>query len=207
MKKAAIFLLYLSTVFLLACEKEELTPDFTLEQADELSSDEYEVYGILLGRMGVSQLIVRQQTSVYTPPKENFGLFFSLERNSNMEATALYASYVNENRNAYLLGEKIEVPSKDVKIVSNKEHAYYFDREDLNKGWELFKTSYPKADALFFALNKIGFNENRTQAMLGAELYWFMESPEGPTISAGRLYYFEKKEGVWEYVSSTYYRL
>jgi hypothetical protein len=57
------------------------------------------------------------------------------------------------------------------------------------------------------ALMKIGFNENRTQAIVGLESYWFMESPDRPTVNLGKLFYLEKKNGVWEPLGSTAYRL
>jgi hypothetical protein len=161
MKNVLLFSLMLSAIFLLSCEKgDDTIPEFALDQADLFEADEYEVYSAILGNFDQSQLIIRQQTSVYTPPKENFELFFNLEKMSNMEA-ALYSIYVEENVSSYLLDEKIEVPSKETKLISTKEFAYYFDREDPYKAWELFKTKYQNAGEWFFSVNKIGFNENR----------------------------------------------
>ncbi len=190
-----------------ACKKEnDNVPDFKLDHADQLTTDEYEVYGVILENFSMSQLVIKQQTSIQTPPKDNFNLFFSLEEMSNMEAN-LYSRYEEENLNFYLLDEKIEIPEKSIKMISNKEYEYYFEREDLYKAWTLFENQYPNAGKWFFSLNKIGFNDNKTQAVVGVEAYWFRESPDGPTKNLGMLVYLEKKNNVWEKMGSSSYPL
>lgn len=190
-----------------ACKKEnDNVPDFKLDHADQLTTDEYEVYGVILENFSMSQLVIKQQTSVQTPSKESFKLFFNLDKTSGMETT-LYSKYVEENFNSYLLDERIMVPTKSVKMISNKEYEYYFEREDLYKAWTLFENQYPNSGKWFFSLNKIGFNDNKTQAIVGIESYWFMESPDGPTLSLGTLFYLEKKNQVWVNMGSTTYSL
>ncbi|MBK6266190.1 hypothetical protein JKA74_14185 [Marivirga sp. S37H4] len=205
MKKAIFTLLLLSIFFLLSCDKkDELTPEFALDPHDELSAEEYLVYSASLERMSIKHLIINQKTSVYTPPKDHFELFFSLEKMKNMEP-GLFDLYLQANQSSYLLDEKIEVATAETKLMSNEEYAYYFEREDSYKGWDLFKTKYPESNSTFVSLNNIGFNEDKTQAMLGIELFWFMESPEGPTLKAAGLHYLEKKEGVWTTIGITSY--
>lgn len=207
MKQIIIVLMLVSTLAQLSCDKqdEDVIPEFSLDQADQLESDEYDVYSVILESYDISQFIIRQQTSVYITPKENHELFFNLDSMAYMEAT-LYERYAEANNQTYFLEEKIAVPFKNVKLLADKEYDYYFDREDLNKGWELFGKKYPEAGRWFFRLNKIGFNESRTQAIVGSEAYWYQENPDGPTLSHGRLIYLEKKNDVWEQVGSTSYR-
>ncbi|WP_192347286.1 hypothetical protein [Algoriphagus sp. Y33] len=207
MKKITLIFFFLSTIFLCSCGNEEDSlPEFVLDQPDQLQSDEYEVYGKILEGFSQSQLIVRQQTSIYTPPKESFELFFNLENMSGMEST-LYFNYVQENKAPYLLADKIEISSKGTKLLSNKEYSHYFDRDNGHKSWELFQNKYPDSGAWFFYVNKIGFNEDRTQALVGQESYWFMESSDGTTSNGGRLYYLEKINGEWVLIGSSFYQL
>jgi hypothetical protein len=207
MKKIFLAVLLLSTFFQLSCIKvDDPIPEFSLDKADHLTAEEYEIFGVILERYSNAQLIVRQQTSVFTPPKENFELFFNLDRMSDMEAT-LYARYIDANDRAYLLDEKISVLDRDIKLMPDKEYVYYFNRDDLYKGWELFEKKYPDTNRWFFSFNKIGFNENKTQAIVGIESYWFMETQDGPTLKLGKLIYLEKKNEIWEEVGSTSYRL
>ncbi|MHA6249515.1 hypothetical protein ACXYMU_16345 [Pontibacter sp. CAU 1760] len=204
MKKVVLFLFLLSAF---ACKKEnDIIPDFQLEQADQLTADEYDIYGVILENFSFPEVVVRQQTSTEISPKENHQLFFELEQTANMEET-LYSKFADGNLNSYLLDEKIEIPAKGIKLISTKEYAYYFEREDLYKGWELFESQYPTSGRWYISLNKIGFNENKTQAMVGAESYWFRESPDGPTRKLGTLYYLEKKNNAWEVMASSPYRL
>lgn len=205
MKRITLVFILVTTLFQLSCEKQDdAIPTFSLDQADQLEADEYEVYKVILEKYDIPQLIIRQQTTTLTPPNENHALFFDLDRMSDMEAT-LYDRYVDANDKAYLLDEKIAVPGRDIKLMSDKEYAYYFDREDLYKGWELFEKKYPEAQRWFFRFNRIGFNESRTQAIVGLKVNWFMDTPDGPTLSYGNLVYLEKKNGVWEHVGSTSY--
>ena len=172
MKKNNLILLLIITFFHFACEdNNETIPDFSIEQADQLQDDEYDVYSVILEDFNISQFIVRQQTSPFTPPEENFEVFFNLEKLSGMDST-LYAKYVIENGNTYLLDEQITVSGKGVKIISNKELDYYFDRENLYNSWELFEQKYPNAGKWYFHFNKIGFNESFTQAIVGVESYF-----------------------------------
>ncbi len=204
MKKVVLFLFLLSAF---ACKKKnDVTPDFQLEQADQLTADEYDIYSEILGSFSFPEVVVRQQTSTEISPTENHQLFFKLEQTAAMEET-LYSEFVNENLSSYLLDDKIEIPAKDIKLISTKEYEYYFEREDLYKGWELFDNKYPTSGKWYISLNNIGFNESKTQAMVGIESYWFRESPDGPTQKLGKLFYLEKKNNVWEVMASSPYRL
>lgn len=205
MKKVVILFYFLCMLSLFSCESEELIlPEFDLDVPDQLNSDEYEVYSLILEGFSQSQLIVRQQTTVITPQKENFDLFFKLKDLSNMES-GLYSRYEEINSNPSFLDQKIIVPSKDTKLISNKEYGFYFEREDHDKSWEFFKSKYPDAAAWYFHFNRIGFNEDRTQAIVGQESYWYMESSDGPPLNGGRLYYLEKTNDSWEIKGSAFY--
>jgi hypothetical protein len=202
--KKLLLLLILIGVF--SCKQEDVIPEFSLDQADLFTSDEYAVYSLILKDFGFSQIVVRQETSIQIPLQENFELFFNLDKMSNMEST-LYSKYLEANTVSYKLDKEISIPGKGVEVISNNEYAYYFEREDLYKAWTLFKNKYPNSGSWYFSVNKIGFNENKTQAIVGVESFWFMESPDGPTLKSGLLNYLEKKNGVWEKVGSTSYAL
>ncbi|UZR96413.1 hypothetical protein [Chondrinema litorale] len=207
MKKSYLILLLIITLSHFSCEdSNETIPEFSIETADQMQTDEYEIYSVILESFSISQFIIRQQTTSYTPPQENLEVFFSLDKLSGMDST-LYSQYVNANSSTYLLDEQIAVSGKGVKIISNKELAYFFDRENLYNSWALFEKKYPEAGKWYFYFNKIGFNENYTQAIVGIESYWFMESPDGPTLKSGRLIYLEKVNEVWEFLVSTSYNL
>lgn len=199
-------LLFCSFILLSCEEKDEANPEFALDQPDQLAADEYQVYSAIREHFGQDQMVLRQETSGYTPPKDHFELFLNLVEFADMES-GLYERYVAENLDSYLLDEKIEVPAKETKLISGKEYAYYFGRADSHKAWELFNQNYPAAAGWLYAFNKIGFNTDRTQAIVGIEAYWFMESPEGPTLRQGSLYYLEKRGGIWTRLGSTSYPL
>jgi hypothetical protein len=203
MKKVVLFLLLISIV---ACKKENDTiPDFSLDQADHLTADEYDIYSVILKNFSFSHLIVRQQTSTNVAPKEGLKIFFELEQTANMDQT-LYPKFVTENSNTYLLDDKIEIADKDVILISNKEYEYLFEREDHYKAWELFESKYPNSGKWYISLNKISFNEDKTQAMVGSESHWFRESPEGPTLNWGMIYHLQKKDNGWEVIGYSGYR-
>ncbi len=205
MKKLVSLLFLISSLFPFSCETAEpAIPEFSLDQADPFTSDEYRVYQTILEPYNRPQLVIRQQTSVFIPDKENLQLFFNLDRLANMEAS-LYDVYRSANDRIYHLDEKIIVSEGIVKLMSDSEFSYYFDEKDLHKAWELFARKYPQAQQWFFCLNKIGFNESRTQAIVGLESYWYMESPDGSTLQYGMLNYLEKNNNVWELVGTTGY--
>jgi hypothetical protein len=177
-----------------------------LDPSDQFHADEYEVYNVILERLDIPQLVIRQQTTRFTPSKEDFPLFFNLDDMAGMEVN-LYSQYTEANDRNFLLDEQFSVPEKTVHLLSNKAYAYYFDRQYEDKGWQMFHEKYPNAQRWFVSFNKIGFNENRTQAMVGSEAYWFMENPDGATLKFGRLFYLEKKNGVWQHVGDAGYTL
>lgn len=187
-------------------QEDDAIPQFPLDPSDQFLAEEYEVYNVILERLDIPQLVIRQQTTRFTPPEGDLSLFFNLDKMAAMDAN-LYSRYTEANDRRFLLDEQFSVPDKKVHLLSNKAHTHYFDRQDEGKGWEIFHEKYPNAQRWFVVVNKIGFNESRTQAMVGSEAYWFMENPDGATLKFGRLFYLEKKNGVWQHVGDTGYTL
>lgn len=207
MNKPKFLAIIISLFTFLSCTKDDpATPDFPLDPHHDLSGNEYEVYSSILDSYGIPQVIVRQETSTFTPPMENFELFFRLNRNANMDPH-LFSRYEEQNLNSTFLDSKMQAPSTNFGLISNSEYGYYFGRENLYKGWQLFNNKYPESKSWFFTVNKIGFNEEKTQAMVGVESYWFNDNPELTTLNGGSLYYLEKTNGVWEIIGRTSYHL
>ncbi|GCC52572.1 hypothetical protein SanaruYs_28090 [Chryseotalea sanaruensis] len=204
MKK--ILLLSLSILFL-SCQSNDIEiPEFALEPADEFSEDEYDVYSAILGNFSNTQVVIKQQTTSRTPVESAFELFFNLDKMSNMEAT-LFSNYEAENAETSLLGEELKITAKETYLLSNEEHRYFFDQPDLKKSWLLFQKKYPTSGTWYFILNKIGFNADGTQAIVGIQSYWYMDSDSEPTQSTGRLHYLEKINDSWEEIGSAGYSL
>lgn len=201
------FLLLFLAISLISCQSDDMDfPEFSLEAADELSADTYEVYSVILDDYSNSQVVIKQQTSSTTPAKANFEVFFSLEKMANMEST-LFDNYEIANGSSSLLDTKIEIASKEVQLISTNEYAYFFERENQKKAWSQFDKIYPESGSWYFVVNNIGFNEGNTQAIVGIESYWYMTFEYEATLSSGRLYYLEKNNGIWAVIGSTGYEL
>jgi hypothetical protein len=201
-----LHLLFLLFISISCTDKEDLATRFKLDTPDFFSNEEYELYQIILKDLSASQIIIRQQTSTFTPSPDHFEVLFKLSKMANMEPT-LFSNYVAINRQPSFLDTKFNLTNKEIQLISNKEYAHFFERENLNTSWNLFKERYPKSGLGYFMLNKIAFNESKTQAIFGLEFYYMVASPQGTMAKSGLLTYFEKKNNFWEKVGSASYPL
>jgi hypothetical protein len=89
----------------------------------------------------------------------------------------------------YVLISKEEEP--ELSQTSPSGRTSKEDAAKMQNDWDQFYKKYPGAYGIL-ELSRVGFLNHRTQAAV------FVESIEGVTTSAGRLYFLTKKNGFWK---------
>ncbi|WP_226391127.1 hypothetical protein [Penaeicola halotolerans] len=189
-----------------ACDDfSDIMPNFQLETADQLDADEYAIYSSILSRYSTSELVIRQRTSDFTPVAENFALFFNLEVLSEMDE-GLFDSYTAANAESFNLDESIQIPMKQLHLLSNEGMNYFFNNITNENAWTRFEKQYPQSGIAYHVFNRVGFNDTKTQALVGVEMHWYQQG-SNETQKLGSLNYLEKVNGTWMIIRSASYEL
>ena len=206
MKKSYLIYLLLTTLFLASCDKEEeILQEFSLENPDQFSNEDYKVYSAALSNYNTSELIVKQQTSNLTISAETYQFVFQTENSDSLDMN-LYQNFVKANSGKSLLDQQIVVSDKIVKLISNNEYGFYFESHDTHTAWNLFTEDYPNTTGYYLEVNKTAYNDDKTKALVGHQDYWFTESyGENETHKIGWITYLQKIEGQWRIIRSGTY--
>jgi hypothetical protein len=150
------------------CTKDDKSngPEFRLKASDQLDELDYRLYSLIMGDMFTTSenLVVQQGTQpaflIYNNP-----YYQSLLDEIPELDTTIFPDYDLKNDTVYFLGNKFDVASKEVSLVSNEEINYIFNTTDINSGWEKFYRRFPNSPGII-SLSRIGYNTGKTQALV-----------------------------------------
>jgi hypothetical protein len=159
----AFFLVYLS-----GCSKEDSgnEPKFQLKTSDNLDDLDYRVYSRILDEIFDAESLVAMQEVESGGPFNNHAYIQFLKEQYPELDTMVFWDPVFANDTVYYLENKFSVPSKKVSLISAEEIQYIFHNGDINEGWEEFYRRYPNSPGTI-SFSRIGYNTNKTQAMVG----------------------------------------
>jgi hypothetical protein len=187
--KLFVFLFFYS--LLTSCSNDEATQQFPLEQSSNISSDDYDVYSVIIKSYNFSTIIIEQKTAFgmsFIDSDNNFINELS-EGNPGFEPQ-MVTTLCNNNQNSLFLGNSFEVSPTIVNLISESELSYIFDTDNLNNDWIQFYNIHPNT----YGLNQfsaIAYNSDKTKALVETGFAC------GPLCGQGTLYYLEKVNGLW----------
>jgi len=193
-KKLVILSLIISSIFLNSCKKDSdnQRPEFKLEQADSMTDEDYEIYSLVIDSLySNSTIILHQQTSQVDEYFYSFNSFIDI--NSNIDSS-LVDDFLLQNDSVYNFIDNFNCLDNEVVLISTSEIEYIFNGQDINNNWDEFYNVYPNSEGLV-KLTRIGYNQNRTQAIFGLGNQYASLGGEGCLI------YLEKINNNWTIVN------
>jgi hypothetical protein len=103
--------------------------------------------------------------------------------------TSTIENYLESNKSSERIAIHANVGSKYL-LVGEKELAQVFRKGEFDRAWTRFYAKYPNSSGLIF-LSKVGFNSDRTQAMLYAGRQC------GGLCGSGSYLLLNKRNGKW----------
>lgn len=184
----------LTLVFsLLGCEKDkqETKPEFSLEQADQISDENYGIYSLIINERYTSEkIVIAQNTKIQVDLNEqNYFYDYLIDSCPDFD-TNLVKTHEELNQNAVLLGSNFQSDTKQLILISSAELSYLFDSQDTNNNWDDFYREYDGSNGII-RFTRIAFNEAKTQAIL--EIGHSNASLGG----SGSIIYLIKQNGFW----------
>ncbi len=125
-------------------------------------------------------LVVIQEVESGGPFNNHAYIQFLKEQYPELD-TMVFWDPVYAKDTVYYLENKFSVPSKNVFLISAEEIQYIFHNDDINVGWEEFYRRYPNSSGTI-SFSRIGYNTNKTQAMVGLGNMYASLGGEGSLI-------------------------
>lgn len=194
MKKIPYFLVLAIGIVFTACqttpEDENERPVFTLEQADQIDQENYDIYSLVINDFfNVDSLVIRQHSSTSIDLSESYFRDRLKENHPNIDST-LVDELVNINATSVLFDDKFTSDDKLLILVSNEELAYLFNSDSPDLGWPNFYDTYQNFDGIL-SFTRIAFSEDNTQALFEFSRVY------GSLGGDGYVAYLEKVDGEW----------
>ena len=104
--------------------------------------------------------------------------------------TTLVANLNEVNDTTCLFEDEFHSDDNQLIVVSSEELSYIFDSQDVNNNWQEFYRRYENAVG-YIQFSRIGFNDDKTQAILEAGHFYGSLGAEGSII------YLVKQRGNW----------
>jgi hypothetical protein len=180
--KYLIFPVFILTL-LTNCSKDDSGNEskFQLKTSDNLDDLDYRVYSRVLDELfDAENLVVTQEVESGGPFNNHAYIQFLKEQYPELD-TMVFWDPVFANDTMYYLENKFSVPSKNVFLISAEEIQYIFHNDDINVGWEEFYRRYPNSSGTI-SFSRIGYNTNKTQAMVGLGNMYASLGGEGSLI-------------------------
>ena len=188
------FLLLLGLV-LLGCEKEqpETKPIFSLEQADQLTDEEYNIYSIVINKLYFSdKVVISQSTITYLELFYKSEFYNELTTNHQNFDTSLVQTHLDLNSNSIHFGAQFQDETIEIILISNDELNYIFTNQnnDVYEGWLTFYDCYPYSNGII-NFSRIAINDEKTQAI-------FEIGHQSAGLSGyGSIIFLEKANNIW----------
>ncbi len=171
----------LAMIFVSACMAQEISSPKVLVSGPD--GDEYKAYSDLINSRyigdDVSLIVLEDQTNAESNDI-NIGM-------SGVDRETI-EDYQAKNKRAFSL-ERLFNLKADYELISDGEYQDLFE-PDPESGWDIFYSIYPESQGIL-TLSRIGFNENRTQALVHAR------NQAGPTTEEDYYYLLEKNGASW----------
>jgi hypothetical protein len=178
---------------ILSCKKDDkkTKPEFSLEQPDQISDENYKIYSLVIEEKYSSEKIVIAQHSKSNVDLnyENQTYDYLMDSCQNFD-TSLVQIHIDLNKSMVNFGEQFHSETHEIILISSAELSYIFDSQDINGNWEEFHNDYENSHG-FIKFSRIAFNEDKTQAIFE------IDSSYGSLGGDGSIVYLEKHEDVW----------
>ncbi len=174
--------------------------EFNLHTADNLDPTEYEVYSIALKEKLIKStkdpatIIVGQKTSKSISTLSTSSLPLIKAQFPEFDSTSI-TDYQTKNLSEYYLDYKFSMTEKYVQLLTTEEIDNLFVQ--MGKNWEEYLNRYPYSNG-YYTLSRIGFNNDKSQAVLAIEFSTSTSSTNSTTT--GEILYLKKDAGVWKVV-------
>ncbi|GAF02733.1 hypothetical protein [Saccharicrinis fermentans] len=191
-------IIYISCTFVIglltqSCEKtdKEIKPEFSLEQADLISDENYNIYSLVIEEMYSSEKIVIAQATKTSIDLnyDNYFYDYLVENHQDFD-TILVKTHGDLNENSVNFGEQFHDETKEIILITSEELSYVFDSQDLNRDWEEFYNDYENSNGII-RFSRIAYNDDKTQAIF--EIGHSYASLGG----GGSIIYLKKQDGIW----------
>ncbi len=169
--------------------------EYEVYSSDIIPDSEYEVYSSVISsiissefsHMSVNKIVINQLTSNHTICYNSYyDCFQNFNNYSLKNISMLIDDYKNMNVMAYKLENKFSIP-QTVILISRGELNKIFQNET---GWDAFYERYPNSSGII-SISRVGFNSNKTQAILG------FGYQAGWVWGKGYRIFLTKEEGKW----------
>lgn len=197
-----VLLYFFIALFLVNCDNKNdmVEPDFKLSAADNLDSNEYQIYSLILNEKFtfLNDLVVSQKTLKSTSLTISFAndYYQPLKTEFPNLDTTVFTSLVESNVLAYNLDNKFTVSTKTTSLISSEELLYLFNSKDVNQGWSDFNRKYPNSNGMI-GISRVGFNSDKSQAIVAVEHHY------GSLGADGLLIYLTKEQNNWRIIKTT----
>ncbi|MBC7388056.1 MAG: hypothetical protein H7329_02485 [Opitutaceae bacterium] len=148
-------------------------PLFPLEKEDTLSDAEYKVYSDFFSAeiKSAGNVNLAQQTNYWNSIPNNFPLDTVRKTHGGFDST-IFVNYNKINQKAYVLGNKIKIPSAKVVLIPTSELIYYFSHKDplSQDGLNHSQGLYEKYSGGYYTISRVGFNADKTEAVMSVSI-------------------------------------
>lgn len=190
-----IFISFACAIGLLtqSCEKtdNETKPEFSLEEADVILDENYDVYSLVIEEKYSSEKIVITQATK-TDVDLNYDNYFYdyLVENDQGFDTSLVQTHDDLNEYPVNFGEQFHCETKEMVLITSEELSYIFDSQDLNEDWVEFYNDYENSNGII-SFSRIAFNDDKTQAIFE------IEHSYASLGGGGSIIYLKKQNDTW----------
>ena len=144
--KLNFFLLLICGFLAFSCDKDNNLErsEFTLEQGDYFSEEEYRIYSLVINEQNysASEIVIEQKTR-----KPKFATLDELLEIFAQRGYYLHNNMINSfyslNDTNYNLEEKFNIIDKQTILISSAEVQYMFGGSDYKSNWQKFFNTYP----------------------------------------------------------------
>jgi hypothetical protein len=181
--------LLISSFCYYSCEKDKNTesPEFSLQQADNFTTEEYEIYSLVINESNAEKVVIKQKTTADTLQSYYYSIL--KENNANIDSSVVI-NYYQMNGSSYYFDNNFNVSGKEIKLISTTEIQYIFSGQDINDGWDEFFKEYPNSEGIV-EFTRIGFNQNHNQALLE------IGRQDASLGGSGKIIFLQKVKNTW----------
>jgi hypothetical protein len=194
-KRVCVFFFILSLITNCNKKEDKEEIEFKLDKADSLDVNEYQIYSLILNEKFTesNDLVVEQKTSGNISISIGNSYYEILRSENQNLDTTVFIDYIAKNDSVYNLGNKFNLQTKSISLISGEEIRYFFNSRDLNKDWNEFYEKYPKSNGII-QFTRVGFNLDKSQAIFELGHYYASLGAEGFLV------YLVKENNYWRII-------
>ena len=176
----------------MGCEDRSDGLNFPLEKPDHIDSADYEVYSFVLDEIfSAEKIVISQESASHIRVRFDSDYFdYFVDKFPEFDTT-LVGNLNEVNDTSCYFADKFHSDDNQLILVSPETLSDIFDSKDVHANWQEFYRRFENA-AGYIKFSRIGFNEDKTQAMLEAGYLY------GGTGAEGSIIYLVKQRGSWK---------